>query len=110
MSEWDSQFKLRAGIYTLYIPLLSILPTNNGYSIIWVNETNTSKWIFPDLQEEGENIYSVFLKMKNIYFFHSSFFLIKQRYFCFDSGCVKITFLSLVVCGVSTDGDHNCLV
>ena len=34
-----------------------------------MNETNTSKWIFPDLQEEGENIYSVFLKMKNIYFY-----------------------------------------
>ena len=33
MSGWDSQFRWRAGIYTFYIPLLSILPTNSGYSI-----------------------------------------------------------------------------
>ena len=33
MSEWDSQFRLRAGIYAFYITLLPTLPTNRGHSV-----------------------------------------------------------------------------
>lgn len=64
-------------IYLLYPFTFYIAYKQWVLNWIWMDETNTSKWTFPDLQEEGENIYFVFLKMKNIYFFHSSFLLNK---------------------------------